>query len=218
MERTLDRRVSFDERSRAYDVRALLDRTEPRSYTWGLPQTVLDQGPDGACVGFSWAHELACRPYVRPADYLMAMGLYRHAQLLDQWPGEAYEGTSVLAGAKAAREAGHLSEFRWAFSLRDALAAISRTGPAVVGAWWWSGMFRPDSSGFIHPTGYREGGHAVVVRGVNVRRRLVTVQNSWGPRWGGTEWGPGTALLSWDDFGTILADDGECCIPVERGA
>lgn len=223
-ERTFDRLPQFDERSRSFDIARTLDTTKPRSYTWGCPAN-LDQGREGACVGFGWAHEHAARPYVRPADNALARALYFEAQRVDEWPGGAYpgaspfyEGTSVLAGAKAAQARGHLSEYRWAFNLNDALTAVSRKGPAVIGVWWWTGMFRPDADGFLHPTGQREGGHALLVRGVNIKARTVVLHNSWGTGWGGTKYGPGTALLTWDDFGSLLADDGECCIPVQRGA
>lgn len=212
MHRTLDRREQFDERSRSFDARALLDTSEPRSYTWGCPAW-LDQGREGACVGFAWAHEHAARPYVRPADTALAQALYREAQRLDPWPGEDYSGTSVLAGAKAAQARGHLSEYRWAFTLADALAVVSRHGPAVAGVNWWTGMFTPDAEGFIRPTGQVAGGHAILVRGVNVRRRTITLRNSWGRSWGRD----GDCYLTWDDFGTLLADGGELCVPVRRG-
>lgn len=221
----LGRLPQFDERSRSFNVRSLFAAAQvPRSYTWACT-TNLDQGADGACVGFSWAHELAARPYARPASNTLGHAIYHSAQKLDEWEGGSYpgaspiyEGSSVLAGAKAAQSMGHISTYRWAFTVDDALTVISRHGPAVIGIWWWTGMFDTDSKGFIHPTGQREGGHAILVRGVNVKARTVLLHNSWGASWGGTKWGPGTALLSWEDFGFLLQDGGECCVPVLRGA
>lgn len=209
--RILDRRVSFDERSRQYPIRELLTTTRPRSYTWSVG-TWLDQGTEGACVGFAWAHERAARPVARPATETDARALYRHAQTLDEWPGENYDGTSVLAGAKASTARGWLTEYRWAFNLNDALAAISRHGPCVLGIDWYTGMFDPDPDGFLHPDGPLAGGHAILAVGVNVNRRTVTLHNSWGRGWGVD----GKAKLSWDDLGFLLSEQGECCVPVRR--
>ena len=212
----LGRRPEFDPRSRRYNIAAVIPAPVPRSYTWGCQYT-LDQGPDGACVGFAVAHELGAKPKpVHGVNYLMGMNIYWAAQQLDPWPGEDYEGTSVLAGMKAAQSMGYIGQYRWAFTTQDALAAISRHGPAVIGINWYSGMFDPDTDGYLHPTGQVEGGHAVCVRGVNTKAKTVLIHNSWGPDWHSTHWGPGTALLSWDDFDRLLNEDGECVIPLDR--
>lgn len=215
MERVLDRIPSFDPASKMFNIRALLTTDSPRSYTWGCT-TNLDQGQEGACVGFGWSHEAAAKPRLWNVTNISAHNLYKKAQTLDEWPGENYEGTSVLAGAKASQQVGYIGEYRWAFSTPDALAAISRHGPGVIGIWWKSGMWRPDLGGYIRYTGTKEGGHCILVRGVSVRRGVVLLHNSWGPGWGGTQWGPGTALMTWDDFSAALQDEGECCIPVVR--
>jgi hypothetical protein len=173
----------------------------------------LDQGNVGACVGFSWAAELAARPTVI-AHITNDTGhlLYRRAQQLDQWPGESYEGSSVIAGAKAVTEAGYMTEYRWAFSLPDALEAIAYHGPCVLGIPWYSGMMRTDANGYIRPTGSVVGGHAILVRGVSVKRQAVLLRNSWGADWSLR----GDAWLLWSDLGRLLSEDGECCVPVRR--
>lgn len=212
----LDRLVEFDERSRNYPIRQLLaaEPRPPRSYTWRCTPT-LDQGREGACVGFAWAHEAAARPVVIPGvDEAGAFALYRLAQTLDQWPGEAYQGTSVLAGAKAATQLSQLFEYRWAFGLADTLEAISYRGPAVLGVNWYEGMFRPYDDGFLRPSGAAVGGHAILAKGVSVKRQAVLLHNSWGAGWGSN----GEAWLSFEDLGRLLAEDGEACIPVRRRA
>lgn len=213
--RVFDRLPSFDPRSRKFSVRPLLEEPKPRSYTWGCA-TNLDQGPDGACVGFSWAHEAAAKPVPIGTDYATAFALYKAAQGLDEWPGENYEGTSVIAGAKVAQQYGWLKEYRWAFNTLDGINAISRIGPAIIGINWYDGMSYPDPSGYISPTGSVVGGHAILVRGVSVTLRTVLLHNSWGTGWGGTKWGPGTALLKWDDLDRLLGEQGEMCIPIVR--
>jgi hypothetical protein len=206
----LDRLPEFDERSRSYPIRGLVPQT-PRSFTWRC-DTWLDQGTEGACVGHGWAHEAAARPVPRQVTSADAMAIYRRARQLDQWPGEDYSGTSVIAGAKATKERGWLREYRWGFSLNDALTAISRHGPCVLGLDWWTGMFAPDLNGQVHVTGRLEGGHCILAVGVNVKRRTVTLHNSWGHGWGVG----GRCFISWDDLGGLLADGGECAVPVLR--
>jgi hypothetical protein len=216
MERTFDRVPSFDPRSRAFPIRTLLTSTTPRSYTWGC-NVVLDQGPDGACVGFAWSHERAARPVAVPTTYDDAFSLYKQAQLLDEWADTPpYEGTSVLAGAKVAMGRAWLREFRWCFGLNDVLAAVSRHGPVVLGVNWYTGMLDTDDRGFIHVEGDVVGGHAILARGVSVSQRTVLLHQSWSPSWGGTRWGPGTCLISWDDLERLLYEQGEACAPVLR--
>ena len=100
----LARLVEADPRTRAYPVRALMPvkATRARSYTWSIGQ-ILDQGATSSCVGHAVAHRLIARPVVRPEiTGKDALEFYSLAQTLDPWEGENYEGTSVLAGAKAA--------------------------------------------------------------------------------------------------------------------
>lgn len=214
----LDRLPEFDPRSREYAVRTLLPDRPPRSFTWNVP-VALDQGRQGACVGFAWAHEIAARPQSDPSvTDATALALYWRARELDEWPGEAYDGSSVLAGAKAAVELGAIAMYRWAFGLDETVRSIGTRGPAVLGLNWYTGMMRPESDGRIRPTGDNEGGHAILaprVTGERYRiaeqRRRVYVYNSWGVS-DGWPWG----WLSWDDAERLLAEQGEACIPQMR--
>lgn len=207
----LDRLIEFDERSRQYPIRALLTTDQPRSYTWYL-RTWLNQRNEGACVGFAWCHEAAAVPRSRTVDETFARTIYREAQHLDQWPGVDYEGTSVIAGVKAMKNRGYYGQYRWAFNLNDVLVAASRKGPVVLGLPWYTGMMGTTPDGYIHPTGRIEGGHAILLIGVNVKHRAVVVHNSWGRDWGRG----GRAFLTWDDLGLLLDRNGEACIPTER--
>jgi len=60
MDRTFDRAVRFDERSKEYPIRTLVAAKPLRSFTWRHLQ--LDQGTEGACTGFSATMEAAARP------------------------------------------------------------------------------------------------------------------------------------------------------------
>jgi hypothetical protein len=216
----LDRVPQFDEQSRRYPVSSIIRRAAvPRSYTWRLT-TTLDQGQEGACVGFGWAHEMLARPAEGTGitDVYARVRLYWEAQKIDPWEGGSYpgarpfyEGTSVLAGAKVVKAAGGMDEYRWAFGLDDLVGALGYAGPAVLGLNWYEGMFEP-VDGYIRPTGELAGGHCILCRGVSVTRRRFLLHNSWGPGWGLN----GTCWITFDDMATLLAEDGEACIPVRR--
>jgi hypothetical protein len=209
----LGRRQEFDERSRAFPVRALISATTPRSYTWRCTKW-LDQGSEPACVGFSLSHELIARPKehleIGETD---ALAFYHRAQQLDQWPGEDYDGTSVLAGLKAAKERGLITEYRWAFGLDDLILAVGYKGPAVIGIDWFEDMFDPDPQGYVTPTGDVAGGHAILVNGVSVTKKHFRLRNSWGRSWG---YPYGNCFIRWADMGKLLAAGGEAAIPIVR--
>lgn len=233
MERTLDRLVEFDDASRDYPIRELLAQPVPRSYSWRC-ETWLDQGSEGACVGFAWAHELAARPVVIPTTNLQAHNIYKEAQKVDEWPGEDYSGTSVLAGAKVLNTNKLMDEYRWAFGIQDVILAIGYKGPGVFGINWWTGMFKPNEEGFIAPVGEIAGGHAILgrsvrlvwMRGTSMIARqspewfnyldqdlsYITLHNSWGQDWGVN----GDAKVTIRNMDALLKEQGEFCIPVRR--
>lgn len=221
----LDWRSRHDERSRNYPVTAVAPPTLPSKRLWDPPGTVLDQGREGACVGFAWSAELAASPVrVTGINNTYAQGLYERAQQLDEWPDdEPYEGTSVLAGAKTCAERGLITEYRWAFSLDDLRGAVLGLGPAVIGIPWLTGMFTPRPSGLLDVNGDVAGGHAILVRGYNPKMRIkgegwftrhavFTLRNSWGRNYGVD----GDVYIKEDDLARLLAGEGEACIPVKR--
>ena len=231
--RVLDRRPQFDPKSRLFaavepgDIRAF------RSYTWSCG-IYTAQGYEGACVGFAWSHELSARPKVIPTYAEGAQAICDRAHELDQWEGEDYDGTSVLAGIKAVQEMLNsygkplIKEYRWAFGIQDVLRVIGYQGPVVLGIWWYEGMFEPDATGLIRVTGEQAGGHAILANGVkivkinpllpatwdNVDKDLsrVRLHNSWGLSYGIG----GDVFVSVADLDILLREDGEACIPVLR--
>lgn len=231
--RVFDRAVYFDERSRNYPITAGISTYPLRGYTWSCA-AFNDQGQQGACVGFAWSHELTARPYPVPTDNALARSIYLRAQQIDEWAGEDYSGTSVLAGAKATKELlntsgqAYLQEYRWAFGINDLLLALGYKGPAVLGLNWYSGMFNTDSAGFIRKTGSWVGGHAILARGcslvwvdkngprqysnLDTQRSYVLLRNSWGADWGTN----GDAKISVADLDALLRENGDACVPVLR--
>lgn len=195
----LDRIYQLDYRSLAYSIADKLSATPdltshpPKSQYWvtGGP---LDQGQDGACVGFSSAHDLLASP----TQEKMAEGLviddafakekiYWEAQKIDEWPGGSYpgatpvyEGTSVLAAAKVLKAAGIIDAYHWALNIQQLAMGVAYDGPCVFAYNWYNNMFHPDQQGFVYPGGGIAGGHATLVYGV----QIVPIARPFGPlRW-----------------------------------
>jgi len=210
--RVLDWCGEFDPRSRAWRAEALLDDRPIESRMWEC-KVFLDQGSEGACVGFGWAHELAAEPAMVTAGEREAFRIYRAAQKIDQWPGENYSGTSVLAGAKIVQDWGLVPEYRWCFDVEEVLRALSHMGPVVLGVNWYRGMFEPDHNGFIHPIGARTGGHCILAMGLHTGLRAVRLHNSWGRAWGDE----GRCWIKFEDLERLIEEGAEVCLPVQRG-
>lgn len=213
MERTFDRVPHFDDRSLAYRIRTLITPKPPKTHYWPSWIT-LDQGSVGACVGFAWTHLAASSSprWGAPLTNDDALSLYERARQLDDWPGEDYEGSSTLGGAKASGELGRISSYHWAMTVDEIISALSYAGPVVIGINWYEGMSAPDQGGYLHVTGDVLGGHDIEVDGVNVTRRAVRLHNSWGASWGSN----GHAWLSWDDLERlVIGEKGDCCLPVK---
>lgn len=217
-DRRLDRIVQFDERSKAYSVRKMLGYADPNLITWRC-LSHLDQGQEGACVGFGWSHELSAQPMViGGVTDRSAHELYKLAQTMDEWPGEDYEGTSVLAGAKAAQNQGHISGYAWAFSLEELQQAVQH-GPVVMGTSWLESMFYPLANGVLTVTGSVVGGHCWLIRGYRPKIRLQRsvyrsgffCRNSWGRGWG---LGGDFYVLD-NDMDELIKMGADMCIPTD---
>lgn len=210
----LGRLIQFDEKSREYPIRTLLPEARPlRSYTWRCNE-YFDQGQEGACVGFSWAHQLAARPSeVFGLLTNNAKQIYKKAQTLDQFPGEDYDGTSVLAGVKAAQSMfpSRIESYKWAFTLNEVLQSLCYVGPVVLGIDWHMGMVTPTKNGMVRADGDVIGGHAILAMGIDPKRRLVRLHNSWGKKWGVE----GRCLITFDDLERLLKRNGEACIAIK---
>lgn len=199
-----------DHRDRAYLLAAPPSARLLR-FWWGY-KVRLDQGQTSECVAFAWSHFLTDSPTTHPAPIVPPDTLYHEAQTLDEWPGEAYDGTSVRGGVKALEARGLVTEYRWAFDLDTVIANLLEVGPVVVGTNCYTGFFRPDENNFVHLTGIVEGGHAYKLDGVNTVKRFFRIKNSWGVSWGRG----GYARISFDDMARLLAEQGEACMATEK--
>ncbi len=212
----LDALVRFDERSKFFPVTSAIDDgTTLKSYTWSNMGVTLDQGREGACTGMSVATDLACRPVpIKNVTNELALRLYQRAKQLDPWPGEDYSGSSLLAAMQAAVELGYYGEYRWAFSEPELALAVGRLGPAIVAIDWYDSMYKTDGNGFVSPSGNKVGRHAICVRGFSLKYGFYILHNTWGMDFGYK----GHGKISRTDMATLLASQGEACIPTIRKA
>lgn len=214
----LDRIARFDDRSRGYAIRPFLGPSIERKKTiWDIPKPLpLNQGREGACVGFGWSGELAVGPIHNPADNGYAMALYADARAQDRRDGVDYtSGATVLAGAKVAKNRGLISGYRWAFGTADVIDTICSKGPVVLGTNWYDGMYETDRGGLLRVSGPLVGGHCWLGIGYWPAHPqfgdCIVLLNSWGPKFGLG----GTAFLRVMELDYLLKQDGEACIANE---
>jgi hypothetical protein len=199
-----------------YPMRELLPRalsTRTDRY-WNDEGFWGNQGSAPKCVGYSLAHLIEDGPVTHTgiAPIVQPDLIYAQAQLIDEWPGTNYDGTSVRAGAEWLVKAGIFSSYHWAFTLQDIVQAVLELGPVEMGTNWYESMFYPNAAGVIRIGGDIAGGHAYVINGVNTKTRMFRIKNSWGRNWGVK----GRAYMSFAEIERLLGEYGEACIPKEN--
>jgi hypothetical protein len=137
-----------------------------------------DQGSEGACVGFSISR-LATWHNRHRYD---ARWLYHEAQVIDEWPGEDYEGTSVRAGFNILLNHGHRRILRGKTSLEDPTAGIS--------AYRWLRTTNEAIKTIDNSFGTRVG--------------AIPLANSWGKSYPKTVWVPAEVMER------LIREDGDC--------
>lgn len=221
-DRVLDWKPRYDDASVSFPIRGavtLPHMPARKRINWTVPPVPLNQGREGACVGFAWTHEAMATPVrvVFADGEKFARDIYRAAQRIDEWEGEAYDGTSVLAGAKCLKDAGYLHEYRWAFSPADVVLALHTSGPVVLGINWYESMYEADH-GILRIDGPLVGGHAILARGWAAQDEIfpgepaIGLYNSWGPGWGDK----GRAWMRLSDLARLMREGAEACVPFRR--
>jgi hypothetical protein len=198
-----------DERSRAFraPLAAEIHTVQHKHFGPILNQWV------GSCTGHSATQNLNCRPlHIARKPYYndsTAMRIYSRATQIDPWPGSyppEDTGSSCLAAAKATKEFGFITAYRWAFGYDQMLAALM-LNPVVIGTTWYDNMFEPNTLGFLDVSGRVAGGHAYLVVGYSRVFKYFTILNSWG------NWGrKGKARIKADDMRRLIEDDGEAVV------
>jgi len=138
--------------------------------------------------------------------------IYAAAQMVDEWDGENYDGTSVRAGAKVLASQGRISEYLWAQSLAELQAWVLTKGPVVMGTEWYQGMSLLGVNGYATPAGALLGGHAYLCIGYSTARRAYRFLNSWGRVWGSPN---GRFWMKEEDVADLLSRNGEACAAIE---
>lgn len=226
MNRKLDWAANYDERSRNFPIRGVVRKAVKRKNRLWKVGPILDQGSEGACVGFGWTAEALASPVRVDLNRIktrapkepnkFAQYVYAFAKTIDEYEGVDYDGTSVLAGAKSMQTFRLLKEYRWAFSMDEVIDGIIAKGPVVLGIPWYEGMYEaPD--GVLKVSGENVGGHCILAVGYTVSSQKmggkpsITLQNSWG-----TEWGiNGLAEIEVSELAKLVAE-GEACLPISR--
>ena len=207
-----------DERDGNFLLRTLLPvkATERTFKYWWSNGWWGNQGNTPQCVAYSWTHWLAEGPItqnstVNGSATIDVAKLYHDAQKVDTWAGENYDGTSVRAGAKILKDMGYISSYYWAWDIDTLINTLLTISPVVVGTEWKYDMFFPNEKGIISATGKSMGGHAYLLDGVNVKKKLIRIKNSWGRDWGNK----GFAYISFDDMENLMSNYGEICLAIE---
>lgn len=233
----VDRRPSFDERSRRFAVRPLLDalpdekRLRGRGWT---PGPTLDQSNDGHCVGFGITHRRNGRPISADLGDAAAHAAFYVAQKHDRAMGNVWtDGASVLAGMKAGKELGWWESYHWIGAgsqtpIEDFIDATVDIGPVVLGLAWLESMFHPRPSGLLEVHGSEQGGHCLCAPSVRLKARLrgegskpmelAVLQQSWGLSHGVGAFGQtgGFVYMRLEDLESLLHRQGEGAVPVEK--
>jgi hypothetical protein len=189
-------------------------KTSLTSRYWDADGWWGNQGNTPQCVGYSWAHWIDDGPVKhnkRPPTINPTL-IYREAQKLDEWPGENYDGTSVRGGAKYLKNVGMITSYLWTYDINVLINTVLTRGPVVVGTNWYLNMFKPNKNGLIKVGGRNVGGHAYIINGVDTKKKLFRIKNSWGKNWGKE----GFAFISFSDMKRLINERGEVCLAIEN--
>ncbi|MGV3572143.1 MAG: C1 family peptidase [Ramlibacter sp.] len=232
VERVLDARAdTLDFRDRLFEPTLIEVPAEMplAGYLRRRPR-VLDQGTEGACTGFGLAGVAnfllsirKSKPDPRPVSPRM---LYELARRYDEWPGEAYSGSSARGAMKGWHKHGVCSESEWPYEAKpggDGGLTRARTADALrrpLGA--YQRVNHRDlvamhcalaEVGILFATATVHQGWSEVDAGGGIRWPALRtgghafaivaydaegfwIQNSWGPGWGRK----GFARVGYDDW------------------
>ena len=182
----LGRNINWDPCSKLYRVAR---KAGALSTQFWLPTNTdaLNQGPLGACTGYSTAQCLNSAPFNDKFGDTEAKNLYHLATLNDEfadtWPPIDC-GSSTLGAMKAAKSLGYISSYTHCFNLDDVIHGL-QTGPGIAGIDWYEGFDDPDPvTGMVEAKGNVRGGHEVTIQGCSLEECWIDFRTSWGPDFG----------------------------------
>jgi len=201
-----------------------------KTWTFKGPM-VLDQGGSGTCTGHAGVHFIHAAPLSHKA-FLDPYALYREAVLLDEYTDNDGDANCVGAACQAGSSGTGIAkalakrdliqaEYVWGSTSREAIEWVLTRGPVMMGSNWYDGMFNPTLEGFvkIKPNDTIAGGHEYVIRGVDQRRAVAELVNSWGTRWnGGTgkKCRAGFFLMDFETLERLFSEDGDAVSCLEK--
>lgn len=166
-------------------VREFWDK--PHRY-WRQDGAWLDQGAEGTCVGYAFAH--------RRADAtVMTAGIdadYARTLYLDASGDSTYqEGTYAIEACRVLALRGEITAYYWVSSPEELVNTLLQRGPVCVGTNWYEDMFDPvpaNENAYLDVSGRYAGGHEYVLNAVNLEPLdgppYYRMKNSWGTTWG----------------------------------
>lgn len=225
----LGRHVEHDDRSRDFEFsgpRRGLDRDQ----LWTFSKPVLNQMNTSSCVGNTftqfvntdWCAPLRVHRKVDWYGEAEALECYHLATVADGISADIYppadDGTSSLGGAKAAQQLGWIDRYEHAFDFDTFRSAIQQQ-PVCVGTLWTNQMFNADPTGMIAVGQLGDvndpnnpniaGGHEYLALGISYTLRRVRFLTSWGPSFALG----GQFMMTFDDFETLIANQGDIVVP-----
>jgi hypothetical protein len=214
--KALGRHIEHDERSKEwrYEVAQKPKLKGVRHRLYGEP---LNQGNMRSCTGNAVCGALNTSPLHIANTKLLgeedAVAVYSLATNIDDFRGQYPPddtGSSGLAAAKAAQQKGLITEYRHAFGIEDALAALMERA-VITGVPWYEGFDNPNDFGHVKIEGQARGGHEFVVLGYEISAKCIIALNSWGYGWGIR----GRFRFSIPDWTRLLEEQGDVTILIK---
>lgn len=222
IDRVFDYVARFDERSKQFSVRSIIDESNlPERKMWDMGP-VLNQGGLDGCVGFSWTGYLLGSPN-QPSPQTnskygteFAKSIYFDIKDNDFVDGRDYYGTNIIAGAFRMQDRGFIEKYYWCFNTDDVRDAVLSIGPVIAGIKWYASMTVPDEHGLMPVKQTKaKGRHAILVTGYDPAMQfgdktyeVFRIRNSWGDRWAKG----GDAYIKVSDFAKVSLLS-EMCVP-----
>jgi hypothetical protein len=159
-----------------------------------------------------WGAPTKITPLQRAEIEVYAKNVYYENRRTDEWPGEAYDGSSVAAAMATGKRHSWWDAYVWASTTSPATAAQEvclalGQGPVVMGSDWLSGM-EADDTGFFRISGTLLGGHCYLLTSYNRKSDSVWTPNSWG--------GAGQGRISRAGLVTLFERGADAAFPVHR--
>jgi hypothetical protein len=197
----------------------LLSAARNLDYRYWTAGDLQDQGNTPHCVEYAGRGLLEGSPERNQTEHIPRGSIYAWCQDNDEWPGNAYEGTSVHAIMKWLKDKGYVKSYEWAETVSELHAHLMTRGMAIAGTVWTRNMSYVDEFGFARFSGTNYGGHAYLIRGGNrlaldpVTRKpgKAKIRNNWGLDYGEA----GEAWVTYADLQNLIDDYGEVALPIE---